>query len=396
MNPVWPTPLEEQLLLASFAGQENAGIALRRAVEAWNRENEPQALPLLPLVYRRRPAFGGELIELARRVYLATWRNNRDRMNRLLEITARFQQEGIRWMALKGAALALRHYADLGLRPMSDVDILVDPANLGHAVELLIHAGYRADEGASPDAILRQARVRHGWQFFGEPDWNIDLHWRPLSRCWSPEVTELLWSAAGTVRFDDHDIVVPSPSDQLFHVCVHGLQWDWARKVRWIADALSILREPVDWDRVCRIAGCAQMSFRLERALAFLQERFHAPIPADVAGRLGRATSKWEGREYRLLLKPCPLSVRDSVAWHAYNFRRARPFDERWRNRPAPIGFAEYLVTFLDAPDWRAFGHKLRPHAALRLDRVLLKNIETGGQVHSPAKYILLAKTCVG
>ena len=35
------------------------------------------------------------------------------------------------------------------------------------------------------------------------------------------------------------------------------------RKIRWIADALTILREPMDWERIRQLAGWAQMSFRL-------------------------------------------------------------------------------------------------------------------------------------
>jgi hypothetical protein len=369
MNPVWPTPLEEQLLLAWFAPEETAGAALRRCAQEWNGAGEP-AIGLLPLVYRRWPAAENRLVELGRRAYVTAWRQNRERMARLGDLASGFQRDGIRWMALKGAALALRHYADLGLRPMSDLDILIRREDLSRAVALLESAGYRAEEAATPDAILRQARVRHGWQFFGAPDWNIDLHWRPLSRCWSPEVTRLFWEKAETVRFAGRDILVPSPSDQLFHVCIHGLQWDWTRKVRWVADALGILREPVDWERVRQMAARSNMSFRLGKALAFLRERFHAPIPSDLAARLCLAAPKWECREYRLLLKPCPLGVLDSVAWHAYNFRRIRPFDDHWRHRPAALGFPQYLATFLDASGWRSFGRKIRSHAALRLERI--------------------------
>jgi hypothetical protein len=372
MNPVWPTSLEEQLLLACFAPVEVARAALRRCSREWaGAEWEPTAMSLVPLVYRRWPAVESQVVELGRRAYFANWNRNRERMAQLAEIAARFREEGIRWMALKGAALALRQYADLGLRAMADLDILIRAEDLGRAVTLLKRAAYRAEEDATPDAILRQARVRHAWQFFGEPDWNFDLHWRPVSRCYSPEVARLFWEGAEAVRFGDHDILVPSPSDQLFHVCVHGLQWDWTRKVRWISDALAILREPMNWERICQLAEWARMSFRLANALTFLRERLGAPIPPDLPGRLIRAASKWERGEYRLLLKPCPLGVYDSIAWHAYHFRRIRPFDDRWRRAPLAIALPQYVAAFLDAPGWRALCLKLRPHVLLRLGRVV-------------------------
>jgi len=371
MNPVWPTPFEEQLLLACFAPEEDARTALRRCSEEWAGAGaEPAAMPLLPLVYRRWPAAENEIIELGRRGYYATWKRNREGMAQLAEIAARFREESIRWMALKGAALALRHYADLGLRSMGDLDILIRAEDVGRAAALLDRAGYRAEEDATPDAILRQTRVRHAWQFFGEPDWNFDLHWRPVGRCYSPAVTRLLWEGAETVRFGDQDVLVPSPSDQLFHVCVHGLQWDWTRKVRWIGDALAVLGEPVNWQRICQLAGSASMSFRLANALGFLRERFGAPVPADLPEKLLGAASKWERGEYRLLLKRCPLGVRDSIAWHTYHFRRIRPFDDGWRRAPLAIALPQYVAAFLDAPGFQSLFQKLRPHVVSRLVRV--------------------------
>ena len=368
MNPVWPTPLEEQLLLACFAPEEEARAALRRCSQEWaGAQAEPTAMPLLPLVYRRWPAVENEIVELGRRGYLATWTRNRERMAQLAQIAAGFREENIQWMALKGAALAVRHYADLGLRPMADLDILIRAEDVRRAAALLSRAGYRAEDDAAPDAILRQVRVRHAWQFFGEPDWNFDLHWRPVNRCYSPEVTRLFWEAAEAVRFGDRDVLVPSPSDQLFHVSVHGLQWDWTRKVRWIGDALAVLREPMNWDRIRQLAESARMSFRLANALEFLRNRFGAPIPPELHERLIGAASKWERGEYELLLKPCPLGVRDSIAWHAYHFRRIRPFDEWWRRAPLAVALPQYVAAFLDAPGAHSLLRKLRPHVMPRI-----------------------------
>ena len=85
--------------------------------------------------------------------------------------------------------------------------------------------------------------------------------------------------------------------------------------------------------------------------------------------RLIWAAAGWERREYRLLLKPCPLGVYDSIAWHAYHFRRIRPFDDGWRRlslaqrATVPVGVsrcAQLALVWL----------KLRPHLLLRLQRV--------------------------
>jgi hypothetical protein len=371
MNPVWPTQLEEQLLLACFAPEQAAGLALRRCSRDWTGSGiDPATRLLLPLVYRRWQTVDNQVVESGRQVYLATWNRNREHMARLAEIADLFREAGIRWLALKGVALALRHYADFGLRAMSDVDILIEAKDLGRAAVLLKQAGYRADEDATIEAIERQARVRHAWQFFGELDRNFDLHWRPVNRCYSPDVTKSFWEEAEAVRFGDREILVPSPSHQLFHVCVHGLQWDWTRKIRWIADALSVLGEPVNWERVCALAAWSSMNFRLAEALRLLRDRFQAPIPPDLPERLSRAAPAWESREFRLLLKPCPLGVYGSLAWHAYHFQRVRPFDDSWRRTPLAMALAQYFAAFLDAPRLGSLCRKLHPHLMSRLARV--------------------------
>jgi len=365
MNPVWPTRFEEQLLVAAFAPEQVS----RNALAACSAGDDETGKALLPLVYRRWPTEPGRLIESGRLAYLATWRRSREQMDRLAAVGAFFEAHGIRWMALKGAAVILGGQAELGTRAMSDLDILIEPKDVPNAAALLEQNGYRAEEGAAVEAIVSQTRVRHAWQFLAEPDANIDLHWRPLSRCYAPAVSQAFWEGAGRVSYQEHDMLVPSVSDQLFHACVHGLQWDWTRKVRWIADALSLMRGAIDWERVARLAESAILSCRLGKALAFLRERFEAAVPADLPGSLLRSAAHWEEREYEVLLKPCPLGFRDSLAWHAYHFRRIRPFDEGWRRMPVALAFPRYVAAFLDAADFGSWRRKLRPHFEARMKR---------------------------
>ena len=106
------------------------------------------------------PSCAGPTASTARSVPIARLTR---KLNYLLGYT-RFKEAGIRWMALKGAARAMRDW-DTGLRAMADLDVLIQPEDLARAAGVLTGAGYRAEDDATPDAILRQARVRHAWQF---------------------------------------------------------------------------------------------------------------------------------------------------------------------------------------------------------------------------------------
>jgi hypothetical protein len=135
--------------------------------------------------------------------------------------------------------------------------------------------------------------------------------------------------------------------------------------LRWIADALTVLREPIDWTRVARLARAAQMRLRLAMAFDYLRDRFAAPVPADLAADLTREAPAWERREYALLLKPCPLGFRDSLWWHVDHFRRIREFDATWSARPFWLGFVEYVARFLDAGSAPELWRRMKP-AVLR------------------------------
>ena len=70
---------------------------------------------------------------------------------------ARLGEAGIAAVALKGVALAWRHYPEAALRPMRDIDLLVPHARAIEAFAVLTAAGF-VPETDDP-ATLRQALV---------------------------------------------------------------------------------------------------------------------------------------------------------------------------------------------------------------------------------------------
>src|ERR1700683_257240 len=107
----WPTPAQEQLLLACFAAEPAALRSFDALSSSLTADRlDPAVSGLLPLLYRRWPAAGRELIRAAQKIYLTLWRQNRERLERLADLLAEFKKLGIRCLVLKGAALALRYY----------------------------------------------------------------------------------------------------------------------------------------------------------------------------------------------------------------------------------------------------------------------------------------------
>ena len=106
-----------------------------------------------PLVYRNLSRHVGNGVP---KDVLISLRNRFEKNTRRgLELTAElvrliklFEQDGIAVMALKGPALALQVYGDLGLRHAGDLDLLVHPDYVKLADQLLHQCGY---ERQNPD-----------------------------------------------------------------------------------------------------------------------------------------------------------------------------------------------------------------------------------------------------
>src|SRR6185295_4211078 len=81
-----------------------------------------------------------------------------------------------------------------------------------------------------------------------------------------------------------------APADQLLHVCVHGEKWALVPGVRWVADAVVVLRGgEVDWRRFAEQATRHRFVLRLKRQLAYLRAAVAAPVPDDVMAALSAA-----------------------------------------------------------------------------------------------------------
>jgi hypothetical protein len=282
------------------------------AVEAWHRlraRREPDQLNIVawelrPLLYAnlRRLGLRDPLLDAFKTAYRATWVRNERCLRHVQGLLATLGAAGIDTLVLKGGALALQYYGDLGLRPMGDIDILVPAARARDAIEALERMGWACRHSLTASFL----EVKHAAPFVDADGCNCDLHWRVFEEYCPPETDAEFWDAALEFSVAGVPTRVPCPADQLLHVCVHGLKWGETPGIRWVADAVHVLRAGgVDWERFARQAVQRRFTLRAREALAYLRARLEAPIPADAAARLSRLpVSRLERLEYRLKLRP--------------------------------------------------------------------------------------------
>jgi hypothetical protein len=92
-------------------------------------------------------------------LYLASALRNQSLAEELARLLSLLGEAGIRVVPLKGVALAQSLYGDVAARVCVDIDILVPPANVVQAIDLLLPSGYRSETN---DPYSSKLTLRHG------------------------------------------------------------------------------------------------------------------------------------------------------------------------------------------------------------------------------------------
>lgn len=313
----WPTPDQELLLRAAL-------LTGGEAEEAWRRLRPRLALDtmdvasrrLLPLLYRnlRRLGIVDPALGTLKASYATTWAQNQEIFRDVGLLLERLAVAGIPTLLLKGAALVHGGYGgDRGLRPMADFDVAVPVGRTREAVEVLGRAGWTPRYPVTPSFM----RVKHAIAFESGARRPCDLHWYVFEECCRPGADDDLWRASVEIEFQGARTRVLSPPDLLLHVCVHGTKWAHTPGIRWIADAMTVLRhDPIDWPRVVEVARRRRYVLRMRETLGFLRERLAAPVPDSALGPLTQEpVGPLERFEYRVLRRDHRLLGQLPLYW---------------------------------------------------------------------------------
>lgn len=287
---LWPDAPQILLLRATLGNGDEA----RQAFAAWDaavdfeQQLDGGSFRLLPLLHANLRRLGVEHASLGRMagVYRHAWVSVQQALKRAEEVAGRLQQAGIATLFSKGVVLASCYYASPGLRPMSDVDLVVHRAQAFDALAVLEGAGWRiANDGV---AALARARPKDflamqcALPLLNRAGDQIDLHWRMVAECARAEGDARFWTHAQPLILGNVTALRPSPTDLLFHTLVHGLKPDPLPALRWVADAMQILRvdgDGIDWDAIGKLADMARVRARLGAAIHFLGQEMRVQLP---------------------------------------------------------------------------------------------------------------------
>jgi len=288
---LWPTPAQETLLRAALTEGESA----IEHFHAWcamidlAAEFDRGSYRLLPLLYANmlRLNVTDSLMGRLKGTYRRTWCEAQRTLEQARDVLSLFHEHHIETLLIKGIPLAIAYYGNEALRPMADFDIVVPHAKATQAIKLLEERGWKRGWMSRDEDVT----FHHAMQFFHPKGGEVDLHWHILSECRSVDADRHFREYTEPLDVKGIATRQLGPTDALFHTVVHGIRWNAEPPIRWIPDAITILRKAgpaIDWDRILDFAEREKLSYRLRLGLTFLAERFAVPIPVYVLETLKR------------------------------------------------------------------------------------------------------------
>ncbi len=301
---IWPSPRHELLLRASLSHGDDALEAWDKLRPAFDLDKlDIQSLNLLPLLYKNLRAHNIEdpLLKKFKGFYRLTWAKNTLLFNYASNTLGALLDSEVQIILLKGAALTTLYYKDPGLRPMGDIDILVRPEQAQKAVDIILEHGWKPV--TKIDFLLEHGDLNfaHGISFQSSMDYELDLHWHLFKNFDMDGTDDDFWTCAIPIFFQDFPVSTLNYSDQLLHVCAHGITHN-RLVINWIADAKMMMSKKgkdLDKMRLISKAFSQNLVLPLKDCLSYLHHRQNSSIPIGLLEELeAYVPSDLEKREY--------------------------------------------------------------------------------------------------
>jgi hypothetical protein len=213
--------------------------------------------------------------EILQAFYYQTLRMNLRLLRALRQVLSQANQKGIAVAVLQGMGLLNDPYEDIGLRPMTDIDLWVSRKDYEKIVQILGALGYERD-AVYPSTFKRGSVL-------------FDIHTHIL---WADRIRarklllgkseEHLIKEVRAIEIDGEKALCMSPYDQVLYLSLHAFKHRVERLI-WLVDIKRILERwnAADWERLARRAEELGQSRTLTYILFLLEQVFHVRISPD-------------------------------------------------------------------------------------------------------------------
>ncbi|MCU1426502.1 MAG: hypothetical protein JWL83_502 [Actinomycetia bacterium] len=276
---------------------------------------------------REHNALGADAQMQLRDAYLGALHVHMQARRALAELHDAFDDDGIPWLVIKGAALAHVAYSRTDLRSYTDVDVVVAPAAFPDAVRALERAGHTI-----LDQNWRAIRNEMNGQVHARlaTGVTIDLHWNLINHAYLrqtfPIDTMPLLERSRVVTVGDTPIRTLSAADTLVHLALHTCLSGGDRLI-WLKDVEQVLlHDQPAWPEAIDRAREWNAVVALATVLETTRSTLGVAVPRDARRALA---SSWWRALVRATDRANPVEAATGAASPAQMLRRAIRGTER-------------------------------------------------------------------
>jgi hypothetical protein len=232
--------------------------------------------------FTNRPKVPDEAIAILKAIGFRTAVANMKLYSELGVVLQVLQEKSIPVIVLKGAHLAEALYANLTLRPMDDVDILVEKSHLKEVEGVLLDLGYGYLDRVKGEAM--DMSHQHLSPFIKKEASPIEVH-HSLPRMGETERNlQEIWARAQPTTIAGRKVFALAPEDILVHTAVHtSVQHEFGTRLGALYDISAIVthyHDVLDWTCISRRAEQWGVKTAVHLTLRAANEMIAAGIPA--------------------------------------------------------------------------------------------------------------------
>jgi hypothetical protein len=216
-----------------------------------------------------------------------------------LRLQRLFDEANLPVLFIKGAALALLAFGNLGLRASQDIDLLVTYDTLLAATALILRAGYLRSDPPSDisDAQLQLVMpLRKDLGFVHRTTGlRIELHWRLFLNPYAMAEDSMMAASRVVPVAGVEGLRTLGEEDLFAYLCMHGAL-HWWNRLKWLADVNALLssRSLEGAEDLLRAADARGAGRAAGQALLLCRKLLQTPLTASLMAMLERsATMRW-------------------------------------------------------------------------------------------------------
>jgi len=216
------------------------------------------------------------IFPISKNYYYATLERNKKLWEEFLYIQDVFQKLSIKVLPIKGIILNKVLYPDSGLRPMFDIDVLIQEENLMAAKEKILQLNYQKSFKNIPESYWRKY---HCHLEFYNPYKNIifELHWQLAPTRPNKLILKEIWQRSDVQLIDGVKVLTLSLEDTLLSLVLHisknisTLQYLKLRNLCDINELITRYSQKLDWNYIIN----KTKTWRLKGALFYIYLMTH-------------------------------------------------------------------------------------------------------------------------